>query len=92
MSELKYSYKSLQTFCSENSIELCKDYSTEIVRRDTKINGKCKTDGCDGLFSKSFREILENSGYFCKFRFNKISHNKRKKHVLKNMVLNILGK
>ena len=78
MKELKYSSESLQKFCNENSIELCKDYSNEVVRRDTKIEGKCKTDGCNNIFIKSFREILENRGYFCKFCFYKISDNKRK--------------
>jgi hypothetical protein len=78
MTELKYSYENLQKFCNENSIELCKDYSHEIVRRETKIEGKCNNDGCDGVFNKSFRELLENRGYFCKPCFNKIIVNKRK--------------
>lgn len=78
MKELKYSYESLQKFCNENGIELCRDYSTEKVRRETKIEGKCKTEGCNELFNKSFREIIENKGYFCKPCFNKISDNKRK--------------
>jgi hypothetical protein len=63
MKELKYSYESLQKFCNENGIELCKDYTNEVVRRDTKIEGNCKTDGCIQIFNKSFREILETSGY-----------------------------
>ena len=78
MKELKYSSESLQKFCNENGIELCKDYSGEVVRRETKIEGKCKTDGCEQIFIKSFREILENRGYFCKSCFYKISDNKRK--------------
>jgi hypothetical protein len=82
MKELKYSYESLQKFCNENSIELCRDYSTEIVRRETKIEGKCNNDGCDGVFNKSFRELLENRGYFCKPCFNKIFVNKRKETCL----------
>jgi hypothetical protein len=82
MKELKYSYESLQKFCNENSIELCRDYSHEIVRRETKIEGKCKTGDCDGVFNKSLRELLENKGYFCKPFFNKISSNKRKKSCL----------
>ena len=76
MKELKYSYENLQKFCNENGIELCRDYSTEKVRRETKIEGKCKTEGCNELFNKSFREIIENKGYFCKPCFNKISDNK----------------
>jgi len=53
MTERKYSYESLQKFCNENGIELYRDYSTEIVRRETKIEGKCKTEGCNNVFSKS---------------------------------------
>jgi hypothetical protein len=82
MTDRKYSYESLQKFCNQNGIELCRDYSTEKVRRETKIEGKCKTDGCDGVFNKSFRELLENGGYFCKPCFNKISSNKRKNSCL----------
>ena len=41
MTELKYSYNSLQKFCEENGIELCKDYSHENVTQKTKIEGKC---------------------------------------------------
>ena len=78
MKELKYSYDSLQKFCNENGIELCKDYSNEVVRRETKIEGKCNNVDCNSIFKKSFREILENRGYFCKHCFNKISDKKRK--------------
>ena len=35
MPELKYSYDSLQKFCEENGIELCKDYSNEVVNQKT---------------------------------------------------------
>ena len=63
MTELKYSYISLRKFCDENSIELCRDYSQEIVRQKTVIEGKCKTNGCDGIFVKSFSAFLIN--YYC---------------------------
>lgn len=65
MTELKYSYENLQKFCNENSIELCKDYSHEIVRRETKIEGKCNNDGCDELFNKAFRELNQNMTPYC---------------------------
>ena len=65
MTELKYSYISLRKFCDENSIELCRDYSQEIVRRETIIEGKCKTDGCDELFNKAFRELNQNMTPYC---------------------------
>ena len=78
MAKTKYSYESLQKFCNENCIELCRDYSQEVVRRDTKIEGKCRNEGCNELFNKSFREITENNSYFCKRCLNKISDKKRK--------------
>ena len=78
MAQLKYCYESLQQFCNENSIELCRDYSGEFVRRETKIEGKCKIDGCDELFSKAFRELMKNNSYYCKICINKISDKKRK--------------
>jgi hypothetical protein len=65
MKELKYSYTSLQKFCNENGIELCKDYSCEKVRRETKIEGKCKTDGCEQIFNKVFRELNQNMTPYC---------------------------
>jgi len=61
MKKLKYSYDALQKFCEENSIELCKDYSKEIVNQKTKIEGKCKTNGCNNLFLKGFEAFLQNS-------------------------------
>ena len=63
MTELKYSFESLQKFCNENSIELCRDYSQEVVRRETKIECKCRNEGCDEVFNKSFYAFISNS--FC---------------------------
>ena len=78
MPELKYSYDSLQKFCEENGIELCKDYSQELVRRETKIEGKCKTDGCIQIFNKVFRELKQNMTPYCSKCVYKISVEKRK--------------
>ena len=64
MPELKYCYDSLKKFCKENGIELYKDYSQEVVRRETKIEGKCLTKDCTYLFNKSFRAI--ENGALCK--------------------------
>jgi hypothetical protein len=82
MKELKYCYDSLQKFCNENRIELCRDYSGELVRKITKIEGKCRNEYCNGFFNKSFRELLENNSYYCKICLNKISVKKRKKTCL----------
>ena len=82
MPELKYSYDSFKKFCEENGIELCKDYSQEVVRRETKIEGKCKTDGCVQIFNKVFRELKENNRYYCKLCVKTISVEKRQKTCL----------
>jgi hypothetical protein len=65
MSQLKYCYESLVQFCNENSIELCRDYSNELIRRETRVEGKCKTDGCDEIFNKTFRELKQNMTPYC---------------------------
>jgi hypothetical protein len=61
MKELKYSYDTLQKFCGENGIELYKDYSKDIIKRETKIEGKCTTNGCNEMFLKGFGAFLKNS-------------------------------
>jgi hypothetical protein len=61
MTELKYSYIILQKICDENSIELCKDYSTEVVRQKTVIEAVCSKDDCLGLVKKSFYAFLINN-------------------------------
>lgn len=62
---LKYSFESLQKFCKENDIELCRDYSQEVVRRETKIEGKCRNESCNELFNKAFRELIQNMTPYC---------------------------
>lgn len=81
MPELKYCYDSLKKFCKKNGIELYKDYSQEVVRRETKIEGKCKTDGCVQLFIKVFREFFKTNGY-CRDCTYKNAKDKRKKTCL----------
>lgn len=64
MKPLKYYNESLKQFCLENSVELCRDYSGEVVKRVTKIEGKCKIEGCNNIFNKSFREIVTHNDIF----------------------------
>jgi hypothetical protein len=61
----QYNYEYLHQFCEENSIILSKDYSQENVNRDTKIEGNCKTDTCDEIFCKTFRQLSKTVA-FCK--------------------------
>jgi len=61
----QYDYEYLQQFCEEHSIILSKDYSQEKITRDIKIEGKCKTDTCNDMFCKTFRQLTITDG-FCK--------------------------
>ena len=61
MKELKYSYGSLQKFCSENCIELCKDYSQEVVKNATKIEAKCSNNDCFDIVNKSYYAFVRNT-------------------------------
>lgn len=82
MPELKYSYTSLQQFCNENGIELSRDYSNEVVRRETKIEGKCRNDGCNNFFNKVFRELKQNMTPYCvKCTFEKALEKRKKTFV-----------
>jgi len=63
MADLKYSYENLKKFCNENGIELCRDYSQEVVRQKTIIEGKCNNVDCNSIFAKSFSAFLIN--HYC---------------------------
>ena len=56
-----YTKTDLDKYVEENEIELIGEY--EKVNRDTKIKGKCKTEGCDGEFDRTFRQLLKTGSY-----------------------------
>jgi hypothetical protein len=61
MTELTYSYESLQKFCNENGIKLCKDYSQEVIKRHTQIEALCSKNDCLDNVRKSFSAFLTNT-------------------------------
>ena len=79
----KRSYKKtdLDKYVEANEIELIGEY--EKVNRDSRIQGKCKTEGCEGIFEKSFRVLLESGGGpYCK---NCVKINKKNRTEETNM-------
>ena len=64
--KIRYNNDFLQQFCKENGIVLTKDYSLEKVTRETIIEAKCLTHGCDDICSKSLRMLCDNGGCYCK--------------------------
>tara|TARA_B100000131_G_scaffold318609_1_gene362824 strand:- start:925 stop:2556 length:1632 start_codon:yes stop_codon:yes gene_type:complete len=72
----------LDKYVEENEIELIGEY--EKVNRDTKIKGKCKTEGCEEIFEKGFRKLIEKTAYYC----NDCNPNGKKKS-LKKIIQNM---
>ena len=70
MNQLKYCNESLKQFCLENGVELCRDYSDELVNRLTKIEGKCKREGCNNIFNKKFINLIATQSYCKKCTYN----------------------
>ena len=63
-----YKKKDLDKYVEENEIESIGEY--ENVNRDTRIKGKCKTTECEGIFDRTFRQIVEKGGALCKSCIN----------------------
>jgi len=64
--KVKYNLDLLTNFCSDNNITLLKDYSSEIVNRETRIEGKCLTTDCENNFDKTFRQLCISNAYCSK--------------------------
>lgn len=60
---VKWDINELQNFCNCNNIVLLKDYSNDFINRDSIIEGLCKGENCNGIFKKTFREILKLNGF-----------------------------
>lgn len=75
---VKYNLEFITKFCSENHIILLNDLKENDendkpknktgpkprgINRDTIIEGKCAIDGCENLFKKPFRALVEKNGY-----------------------------
>ena len=65
-SPVKYNLDILIQVCNENHITLLKDYSGEFVNRETRIEGKCLSEGCENNFDKTFRQLINVSNGYCK--------------------------
>jgi hypothetical protein len=63
--KIRFNHEFLQQFCKENGIELTKDYSLEKVNRDTIIEAKCLTEGCQDICSKKYIQFIK-TGSYCK--------------------------
>ena len=74
---LKYDFHALQEYCKENNVKLVKDYSSEKVNSQCKIEGKCKD--CNDNFVRTFYRIVNGYGTFCNKCSNIYGLEKKKK-------------
>jgi hypothetical protein len=72
----KFDINLLNKFSNENDIEIIGHY--EKLNRQSIINGKCKTENCDGKFCKNFRMLIQNKCFYCKSCQNKNTQQKLK--------------
>ena len=61
--KVKYDKNELIKFCNTNKININMINFDQFINRDAIIKGKCLTNECNNLFSKSFRELLKHNGY-----------------------------
>jgi hypothetical protein len=86
--KINYNLELLTKFCSGNNITLLKDYSSEVVNREIRIEGKCLTQECENNFDKTFRNLYKVNGYCEKctknVRKEKVKATCLKKHGFEN--------
>ena len=59
----KFTNVLLNKYCSDNNIILFDYFLNSHITEKTIIKGKCLTNECSNIFSKSFRDLLKHNGY-----------------------------
>jgi len=77
---MRYNIKLLDDFCLQNEVKLLHKY--EQVDRDTKIEGYCKTENCNGTYKKAFRMLNEHKNFYCHSCLKLIKNEKMKQTCL----------
>jgi hypothetical protein len=62
----KFNKSFLDEFCKKNNITYEVKVKDDKITRETKIKGKCITDGCPNEFEKTFRCLVDKGGPYCK--------------------------
>ena len=78
----KFDVNLLNTFATENDIELIGNY--EKLTRESIINGTCKNKNCNGEFNKKFRTLFVNNSFYCDSCVMKYKCEKIKETNIKN--------
>ena len=62
----KYNISYLVEYSKNNNIILLENYDNKTIDRETIIKAKCLNIDCSNIVFKKFRNIVENTGCFCK--------------------------
>jgi len=73
----KFTPESFNIFCKNNNLECSFLQKNSKIDRNSRIQGKCFSENCNGTFNTNFRSLIENNTYYCKECLNKISDKKR---------------
>lgn len=88
MTKKKYTLELLQTFCNENNIILLKDYSNEIVKKISNIEGLCKNYlECGNTFNKKFDRFILNTECHDCAKHNRNNYTTLKRHCDENKIV-----
>lgn len=60
---MRFNTTLLNNFVSENNLKLVSNY--DVINRNTKIEGYCNTDNCNGTYKKAFRNLYDNKTFYC---------------------------
>jgi hypothetical protein len=63
--ERVWTYERLMEYVASHNIILTENYEGKNVSGDVHINGKCNTEGCNGVFCKLFKNLVNNDTPFC---------------------------
>jgi hypothetical protein len=61
--DYRFNKKHITKFCEKNGVVL--DVIPDNCNRNTRVNGQCLTENCDGRFEKSIGGLLDISGPYC---------------------------
>ena len=84
MAKRQWNRQFLIQYCMVDNIEYNTIADDVKINRDTLISGNCKTDNCNGTFSKKFRYLIENGGPYCTLCCKKNSDTKKQETCMKN--------
>jgi hypothetical protein len=57
-----YTLEILEDICKKHNIILNKDYTNDLINRETLISGQCITEDCKEIFNKRFESFKKNPG------------------------------